>query len=169
MDTLNSFTSDAQLNDFFANTNMSAQQLAAESGYNAADIQARLDAAQGDSGWGSAYNPESYFFFAKGGNVPSGLASLPQDTIYNSKEPRYLKGASNGQADEIKTTIDGHTPAALSHGEFVIPADVVGALGGGNSDAGAKTLYSMMDRVRQQATGSKQQMKAVNHGRVLPA
>ena len=49
-------------------------------------------------------------------------------------------------ADQIPATIDNNQPAALSDGEFVIPADVVSHLGNGNSDAGAKNLYSMMDR-----------------------
>ena len=64
---------------------------------------------------------------------------------------RYLDGATDGMADEINTTIDGEQPAKLSHGEFVIPADVVSHLGNGNSDAGAKKLYEMMapDQPRQ--------------------
>jgi hypothetical protein len=90
-----------------------------------------------------------------------GLASLP--------EARYLDGPTNGQADEIKTSIDGEQPALLSHGEFVIPADIVSALGGGNSKAGAEALYGMMDRVRQQAFGRKQQMSPVDPDKTLPA
>jgi hypothetical protein len=90
-----------------------------------------------------------------------GIASL--------REPRYLDGPTNGQADKIQTSIDGEQPALLSHGEFVIPADVTAALGGGNSKAGAEALYSMMDRVRQQAFGRKQQMSQVNPNKVLPA
>lgn len=165
MTQLNSFTSNDQLNDFFANTTASAAELAAQSGYNVADIQARMDAAQPTQS-----QVESYFF-AKGGVIPRGLASLPQNTIYRAKggPARYLRGETNGQADKIATNIDGKQPAALSHGEFVVPADVVSALGGGNSDAGAKTLYSMMDRVRHQAHGTKKQMRQVDPAKVLPS
>ena len=65
----------------------------------------------------------------------------------------YLGGATDGMADLIPATIDGTQPAALSDGEFVIPADVVSHLGNGNSDAGAKQLYSMMDRCVKSALG----------------
>jgi hypothetical protein len=75
---------------------------------------------------------------------------------------RYLQGTTDGMADELRTSIDGHQPAALSHGEFVMPADVVSHLGNGNSDAGAKKLYQMMDRIRQARTGTKKQGKEIN-------
>lgn len=81
---------------------------------------------------------------------------------------RYLRGATDGMADKIPTTIDGDQDAALSHGEFVIPADVVSHLGNGNSDAGAKKLYQMMDRIRQARTGTKKQGKEINPDKFMP-
>ena len=75
---------------------------------------------------------------------------------------RYLQGTTDGMADKLRTSIDGHQPAALSHGEFVVPADVVSHLGNGNSDAGAKKLYQMMDKIRQARTGTKKQGKEIN-------
>jgi hypothetical protein len=82
---------------------------------------------------------------------------------------RYLGGDTDGMADKISTTIDGDQEAALSHGEFVIPADVVSHLGNGNSDAGAKKLYAMMDRIREARTGSKEQGKKINPDKFLAA
>jgi hypothetical protein len=82
--------------------------------------------------------------------------------------PRYLRGQTDGMADKIPSNIDGVQPAKLSHGEFVIPADVVSHLGNGNSDAGAKVLYKMMDRVRQARTGNKKQGKRINPDRFTP-
>ena len=81
---------------------------------------------------------------------------------------RYLRGGTDGMADEISTKIDGNQDAALSHGEFVIPADVVSHLGNGNSDAGAKKLYQMMDRIRQARTGTKEQGKKINPDKFMP-
>jgi hypothetical protein len=81
---------------------------------------------------------------------------------------RYLQGETDGMADKLRTSIDGKQPAALSHGEFVIPADVVSHLGNGNSDAGAKKLYSMMDKIRQARTGSKKQGKQINPDKFMP-
>ena len=88
-------------------------------------------------------------YYAKGG-----IASLSRGY--------YLGGATDGMADKVPATIDGREPARLSDGEFVIPADVVSHLGNGNSDAGAKNLYSMMDRVRKARTGTTRQGKQIN-------
>jgi hypothetical protein len=95
--------------------------------------------------------------FAQGG-----LASLPQSRGY------YLGGATDGMADEIPATIEDTEPAALSDGEFVIPADVVSHLGNGNSDAGARQLYAMMDRIRQARTGRKEQGRKINPNKYIP-
>jgi len=81
---------------------------------------------------------------------------------------RYLQGSTDGMADKIPSSIDGNQKAALSHGEFVIPADVVSHLGNGNSDAGADKLYQMMDRIRQARTGTKQQGKKINPDKFMP-
>ena len=82
---------------------------------------------------------------------------------------RYLQGKTDGMADEIETSIDGEQPALLSHGEFVIPADVVSHLGNGNSEAGAEKLYSMMDKIREARTGTKEQGKEINADKFLAA
>jgi len=82
---------------------------------------------------------------------------------------RYLGGATDGMADKIPARIDGSQEAKLSHGEFVIPADVVGHLGNGNSEAGAQRLYEMMDRIRKARTGTTKQGKQVNPNKFLPS
>jgi hypothetical protein len=84
-------------------------------------------------------------------------------------KPRYLAGQTDGMADKIKANIDGNQEARLSHGEFVIPADVVGHLGNGNSEAGAERLYAMMDRIRKARTGTKKQGKQINPDKYLAA
>jgi hypothetical protein len=89
---------------------------------------------------------------AKGGNLP----------------PRYLNGATDGMADKIPAKIGEKQPAALSHGEFVIPADVVSHLGNGNSEAGAKVLYDMMAKIRKARTGNTKQGKQINPAKYMP-
>ena len=81
---------------------------------------------------------------------------------------RYLQGGTDGMADKIPANIDGEQPAALSHGEFVIPADVVSHLGNGNSEAGADKLYQMMARIRKARTGSDKQGKKINPDKFMP-
>ena len=71
-------------------------------------------------------------------------------------------------ADEVPAHIDNQRPAALSDGEFVIPADVVSHLGNGNSNAGAKRLYEMMDSIREARTGNSKQGKQINPNKFLP-
>jgi len=80
---------------------------------------------------------------------------------------RYLGGATDGMADKIPARIGGKQEARLSHGEFVIPADVVSHLGNGNSEAGAKRLYAMMDKIRTARTGTKKQGKQINPDKFL--
>ena len=79
----------------------------------------------------------------------------------------YLGGTTDGMSDQIPATIDNNQPAALSDGEFVIPADVVSHLGNGNSDAGAKNLYNMMDRVRTDRTGNPNQGRQIDPKKYL--
>lgn len=81
---------------------------------------------------------------------------------------RYLQGTTDGMADKINTSIDNKQPAKLSHGEFVVPADVVSHLGNGNSDAGAQRLYAMMDKVREARTGTKKQGKEIDPNKFMP-
>lgn len=96
------------------------------------------------------------------GMATGGLASL--------KKPKgkYLRGDTDGMADEIPARIDGEQEARLSDGEFVIPADVVSHLGNGNSDAGAKKLEQMMSQIRKARTGSPKQGKQINPDKFMP-
>jgi hypothetical protein len=74
-------------------------------------------------------------------------------------------------SDDIPAVIKGPKPqrAALADGEFVVPADVVSHLGNGSTDAGAKRLYAMLDKVRHARTGNKKQGRQINAERFLPA
>jgi hypothetical protein len=81
---------------------------------------------------------------------------------------RLLRGPGDGMSDHIPATIGNKQPARLADGEFVIPADVVSHLGNGSTDAGAKQLYKMMDRIRQARTGNPKQGKQINPNKFLP-
>lgn len=82
---------------------------------------------------------------------------------------RMLKGPGDGMSDSIPATIGNKQPARLADGEFVVPADVVSHLGNGSTDAGAKRLYAMMDKVRQARTGNKKQGKKIKPEKYMPA
>jgi hypothetical protein len=81
---------------------------------------------------------------------------------------QLLKGPGDGMSDNIPAKIGEAQPARLADGEFVIPADVVSHLGNGSTDAGAKQLYSMMDKIRKARTGNKKQGKQINPSKFLP-
>jgi hypothetical protein len=83
---------------------------------------------------------------------------------------KLLNGDGDGMSDSIPAVIGGHKPqrAALADGEFVVPADVVSHLGNGSTNAGAKRLYAMMDKIRQARTGNPHQGKQINPNKFLP-
>ena len=62
---------------------------------------------------------------------------------------RLLRGPGDGVSDDIPATIANKRPARLADGEFVVPARIVSELGNGSTDAGARKLYAMMDRVQK--------------------
>ena len=119
------------------------------------------------------------------------LENKPVQYSYDPKEQRYtqmaqggiaspgeyaaggklLQGPGDGMSDSIPAVIKGPKPqrAALAQGEFVIPADVVSHLGNGSTDAGAKRLYSMMDKIRMARTGTKKQGRQINPAKFMPA
>ena len=62
---------------------------------------------------------------------------------------RLLKGPGDGVSDSIPAQIGEHQPARLADGEFVIPARIVSEIGNGSTDAGARKLYAMMERIQK--------------------
>lgn len=93
---------------------------------------------------------------------------LAQGGTVKLQEGRYLDGNTDGMADEVEAIIGEEQPAALSDGEYVIPADVVSHLGNGNSDAGAKVLDGMIAKIRKARTGEKEQAPEIEPEDFLP-
>jgi len=134
----------------------------------------------------SMFTPTSDFDYEeyKGGYMEplGGKTSVGMDPGYSGRSRRYeripmatggylnggtLKG--DGMSDDVPAMIDGSQKAALSQGEFVVPADVVSHLGNGSSDAGSKQLYGMMDKIRKARTGTEKQGKQINPERFMPS
>jgi hypothetical protein len=99
---------------------------------------------------------------AAGGGLMHGIGGY-------SDGGRMLKGPGDGMSDSIPAVIGKKQPARLADGEFVVPADVVSHLGNGSTDAGAKRLYGMMDKVRHARTGKKKQAPEVKANKFLTA
>ena len=86
-----------------------------------------------------------------------------------TNEPRMVQGTGDGMSDSVPATIEGVQEARLANDEFVIPADVVADLGNGSSNAGAKQLYAMMDRIRKARHGTTEQPPEINAMKLMPA
>lgn len=78
-----------------------------------------------------------------------------------------IKGAGGGLDDLVPGTIEGRQKVRLADGEFVIPSDVVSAIGDGSTDAGARRLHEMMDGIRKQKTGSTKQPARLKAGSLV--
>jgi hypothetical protein len=86
-----------------------------------------------------------------GGWAHGGIASLAQggqSHLGDYSGGRLLRGPGDGVSDDIPATIGEKRPARLADGEFVVPARIVSELGNGSTEAGARKLYAMMDRVQ---------------------
>ena len=85
---------------------------------------------------------------------------------------RLLRGPGDGVSDSIPATIGQHQPARLADGEFVVPARIVSELGNGSTEAGARQLYAMMDRIqsgRKKTVGKNKVAANTRSAKHLPA
>jgi hypothetical protein len=100
---------------------------------------------------------------AQAAQAPTGMAS-GGIAGYNlggySDGGRLLRGPGDGVSDSIPASIGDRQPARLADGEFVVPARIVSELGNGSTEAGARKLYAMMERVQRART------KTVGKGKV---
>jgi hypothetical protein len=85
---------------------------------------------------------------------------------------RLLRGPGDGVSDSIPAVIGKKQPARLADGEFVVPARIVSELGNGSTEAGARKLYAMMDRIqasRKNTVGKGKVAKNNRADKYLPA
>ena len=85
---------------------------------------------------------------------------------------RLLRGPGDGVSDSIPAMIGHKQPARLADGEFVVPARIVSELGNGSTEAGARKLYAMMDRIQKARSSTVGKGKVAKNSRAekyLPA
>jgi hypothetical protein len=102
---------------------------------------------------------------AGGGMMHSGIANLGG----YSDGGQLLRGPGDGVSDDIPATIGGKQPARLADGEFVVPARIVSELGNGSTEAGARKLYAMMDRIKKARSKAKNIAANTKADKHLPA
>ena len=114
------------------------------------------------------FSPTTYTQRAAGGGMMYGGGGISDLGGY-SDGGRLLKGPGDGVSDSIPATIGGKQPARLATGEFVVPARIVSELGNGSTEAGAKKLYAMMDRVQKARRKTKNVAADTKAHKYLPA
>jgi hypothetical protein len=114
------------------------------------------------------FSPTTYSQRAAGGGMMYGGGGISDLGGY-SDGGRLLKGPGDGVSDSIPATIGGKQPARLATGEFVVPARIVSELGNGSTEAGAKKLYAMMDRVQKARRKTKNVAADTKAHKYLPA
>jgi hypothetical protein len=96
------------------------------------------------------FTPMTYTKKAADGGLMDGYAQGGISTLGGySDGGRLLRGPGDGVSDSIPASIEGKQPARLADGEFVVPARIVSELGNGSTEAGARKLYAMMDRIQK--------------------
>ena len=153
------------------------------------DVQAELDA--GKANFGTKDDPaaaayEHYLRYGKAGGrkytkkaKEGGLMAMVRggmgqqfDLGGYSDGGRLLRGPGDGVSDSIPAMIGNKRPARLADGEFVVPARIVSELGNGSTEAGARKLYAMMDRVQSARRGTVGKGRVAKNSRAekyLPA
>jgi hypothetical protein len=120
----------------------------------------------------SMMNQPSIQSIDNGGNVAGYAGGGISHLGDYSDGGRLLKGPGDGVSDSIPATIANKQPARLADGEFVVPARIVSELGNGSTDAGARKLYAMMDRIqkaRGKTTGKDRVAVNSRAEKLLPA
>ena len=91
-----------------------------------------------------------------------------QSVVPDAQTEGMIRGNGSGMDDRVQGMIGKDQPVAVSPGEYIVAADVVSGLGEGSSDAGAKELDKMMDKVRMERNGTTQQAPRINERKVMP-
>lgn len=135
--------------------------------YNTAPVQPYQSPEQ-QMGLGGFYNDMDAQLSAMGYAAGGGISHLGD----YSDGGRLLKGPGDGVSDSIPASIGGRQPARLADGEFVVPARIVSELGNGSTEAGARKLYAMMDRIqkaRKKSVGKEKVAVDSKTDKYLPA
>jgi hypothetical protein len=140
----------------------------AQASYDSGHSEPSEAQARGGLNLNGKYYPPKY--------AQGGLLALARGGMYNlggySDGGRLLRGPGDGVSDSIPAMIGKKQPARLADGEFVVPARIVSELGNGSTEAGARKLYAMMERVqraRGKTTGKNKVAANSRSDKYLPA
>ena len=154
------YSNDDAFVSWMTSNNLTPEQVAAATGMSIADVYKKIKKAkpvetvadttvtgQNDGGGGGEAN---------GGLMSMARGGMAQQFNLGdySDGGRLLRGPGDGVSDSIPASIGGKRPARLADGEFVVPARIVSELGNGSTEAGARKLYAMMDRIQSARRGT---------------
>jgi hypothetical protein len=158
---------------------VSPDRIAGITGTPVANVQSRYQAALGPnagiarrpgSGGVTYFSPMVYTPQAAAAPAPATTPAVVEPEKYAaggiaslggySDGGQLLRGPGDGVSDDIPATIGDKQPARLADGEFVVPARIVSELGNGSTEAGARKLYAMMDRIKKARSKSMKNIAA---------
>jgi hypothetical protein len=159
--------------------NLSPEQIATATGMSIAEVYKKIKKAKPVATAVANTTPDIQYAGGGGGEANGGLMKLAGGGMaqqFNlggySDGGRLLRGPGDGVSDSIPATIGNKRPARLADGEFVVPARIVSELGNGSTEAGARKLYAMMDRVQSARRGTVGKGRVAKNSRAekyLPA
>jgi len=176
-----------ELYEWAKSNNLTAQQIADATGQPLSQVYAQFragsaaktvaDKKKTDDDAAAAATNSQLDASSTGGQAAGGLQGYAMGGLGTlggySDGGRLLRGPGDGVSDSIPATIgQKQQPARLADGEFVVPARIVSELGNGSTDAGAKKLYAMLDRVqraRGKTTGRNKVAANSRSDKYLPA
>ena len=172
------YSNDDAFVSWMTSNNLTPEQIAAATGMSIADVYKKIKKAkpvekvadtpvtgQNDGGGGGEAN---------GGLMSMARGGMAQQFNLGdySDGGRLLRGPGDGVSDSIPASIGNKRPARLADGEFVVPARIVSELGNGSTEAGARKLYAMMDRIQSARGGTVGKGRVAKNSRAekyLPA
>ena len=97
------------------------------------------------------------------------LDRLKSELLPDMQQQGLIEGEGGGMDDRVDGVIGDQEKVAVSPGEYIVPADVVGDLGDGNNEQGARIMDDFLSRVRQEKHGTDEQPNPINLDNVMPS
>ena len=97
------------------------------------------------------------------------LDRLKSELLPDMQQQGLIEGEGGGMDDRVDGVIGDQEKVAVSPGEYIVPADVVGDLGDGNNEQGARIMDDFLSRVRQEKHGTDKQPDPINLDNVMPS
>ena len=94
--------------------------------------------------------------------------SVLQQIAPGSQTQGMIRGEGTGYSDSIPGTIGAREQIAVSNQEYIVPSDVLHAIGDGDVEKGGQEMDQFLARTRKESTGTTEAPNRVDAKRMLP-